>query len=71
MAKTTKKEILSRPIKHIDITSFDSTPIIEQMKNMGFTSRELGRASEIYLKMLKERKGNKGAEYLITNEIKN
>ena len=55
MAKTTKKEILSRLIKHIDITSFDSTPIIEQMKNMGFTSRELGRASEIYLKMLKDK----------------
>src|SRR3989344_5645271 len=55
MAKTTKKEILSRLIKHIDITSFDSTPIIEQMKNMGFTSRELGRASEIYVKMLQDK----------------
>jgi deoxyhypusine synthase len=47
-----KKEYLKNPVEHIDITTFDSTPVIEQMQKMGFTSRELGRASEIFVDML-------------------
>lgn len=47
-----KKEILNKPVEHIDITSFDSTPIVKQMQNMGFTSRDLGRAAEIFNTMV-------------------
>lgn len=52
MENKKKKYLLSDPVRHIDITSFDSRPIIEQMTKMGFTSRELGRASEIFEIML-------------------
>jgi len=39
-----KKDFLKEEIKHIDITSFDSTPIIKAMADMSFTSRETARA---------------------------
>ncbi len=52
--KITKKELLKRQVKHIDITSFDARPIIEQMDNMSFTSRDLARATEIFNMMLKD-----------------
>jgi len=50
-----KKEFLKEEIKHIDITSFDSTPIIEAMEKMSFTARALGRASKIYDKMISDK----------------
>lgn len=39
---------------HIDITSFDSTPIIESMGAMSFASRETARAAEIFAEMIKD-----------------
>ncbi len=50
----TKKELLKRQVKHIDITSFDSRVIIDQMDNMSFTSRDLARATQIFNMMLKD-----------------
>jgi deoxyhypusine synthase len=52
----TKKELLSRPVKHIDITKFDARPIIDAMDHMSFTSRDLARATEIFNMMLKDKK---------------
>src|SRR3989338_3832051 len=49
-----KKDLLKKEVKHIDITSFDSTPIIQSFSHMSFSSRDLARASEIYDMMLKE-----------------
>ncbi len=49
---TRKKALLSKEVQHIDITSFDARPIIDQMGNMSFTSRDLGRATRIYNQML-------------------
>lgn len=49
-----KKELLKDPISHIDITSFDSTKIIEGMKNMSFASRDVARAAEILHMMSSE-----------------
>ena len=56
-AKTTKNdvrkaELLSTPVEHIDITSYDARPIVEAMRKMSFTSRDLGRATDIYNRML-------------------
>ncbi len=51
----TKKELLKRPVKHIDITSFDARPIIDQMDHMSFTSRDLARATEIFNMMQKDK----------------
>ena len=33
-----KRDFLQEPVQHIDIKSFDSTPIIEQMRKMSFTA---------------------------------
>jgi len=50
-----KAELLSKPVEHIDIKSFDARPIIDQMANMSFTSRDLARATGIYNQMLEDR----------------
>ncbi len=47
-----KAKLLSVPVKHVDITTFDARPIIEAMAGMSFTSRELARAADIYDAML-------------------
>ncbi|HEX4761448.1 MAG TPA: deoxyhypusine synthase [Sphingomicrobium sp.] len=49
---TRKAELLSTPIEHIDITSFDARPIVEAMGKMSFTSRDLSRATDIYNRMI-------------------
>ena len=51
----TKKELLSREVKHIDIKSFDSTPMIEAMKHMSFTARDTYRATEILDRMINDK----------------
>jgi len=50
-----KKELLKTPIEHIDIKKLDSTPLIEAMGKMSFTSRDTARAAEIYEMMLAEK----------------
>jgi deoxyhypusine synthase len=52
---TRKAELLSSVVEHIDIRSFDARPIVDAMKKMSFTSRDLGRATDIYNKMLADR----------------
>jgi len=47
-----KKELLKDVVKHIDIKSFDSTPIITAMKDMSFTSRDTANAAEILNRMV-------------------
>ncbi|HAJ27239.1 MAG TPA: deoxyhypusine synthase [Syntrophus sp. (in: bacteria)] len=51
-----KKEFLEKPVQHIDIKSFDAVDIVEAMKNMSFTARDLGDAADIYDRMLKDKK---------------
>ena len=43
----TKRELLNTEIQHIDITSFDATPIIESYGKMAFQARNLARAAQI------------------------
>jgi len=50
-----KTNYLKEEIKHVDIKSFDATPIITQYKDMAFQARTLARAAEIYDKMLSEK----------------
>ena len=47
-----KAELLSTTVEHIDITSFDARPIIDQMGKMSFTSRDTARAADLYNQML-------------------
>lgn len=48
MTKNTKAQLLSTPVEHIDITKIDARPIIEAMGKMSFSSRDVGRASDIF-----------------------
>ncbi|MDH5723151.1 MAG: deoxyhypusine synthase [Alphaproteobacteria bacterium] len=50
-----KAELLSVEVEHVDIKSFDARPIVESMRRMSFTSRDLGRAAEIYNMMLEDK----------------
>lgn len=52
----TKKELLSKQVKHIDIKKFDARPIIDSYSHMSFTSRDLAKATEIFNMMLKDKK---------------
>ncbi|KYK32271.1 MAG: deoxyhypusine synthase [Thermoplasmatales archaeon SG8-52-3] len=51
-----KSKLLKEKIKHIDIKTFNSIPIIESFEKMAFQSRNLARACIIYDKMLKDDK---------------
>ena len=50
-----KKDFLKNPVQHIDITSFDSRPIISSMEKMSFVSRETANAANIFNDMLKDK----------------
>ena len=50
-----KKEILNKPVEHIDITSFDARKIISSMEKMSFVSRETANAANIFNDMLKDK----------------
>ncbi len=47
-----KSSFLKQTVEHIDITSFDSRPIIDSMSKMSFVSRETANAARIFNKML-------------------
>lgn len=57
-----KTDLLNEVIEHIDIKSIDSTPIIDAMRKMSFTSRDTANATDIYMKML----GEKGCTNILT-----
>lgn len=48
----TREELLSRPVEHVDITSFDARPIIDAYRRMAYSSRTLAQAADIYSLML-------------------
>jgi deoxyhypusine synthase len=52
---TRKAELLANQVEHIDIKSFDARPIVEAMSKMSFSSRDLGRATDIYNQMLADK----------------
>lgn len=52
--KWTKKQLLSRPVKHIDITAFDGRLIIDGYREMAYSARTLAKAADIYSMMLRD-----------------
>ncbi len=54
LTHNSKKDFLKSPVEHIDITSFDSRPIISSMKKMSFVSRETANAANIFNEMLND-----------------
>src|SRR5512138_2152921 len=51
-----KKDLLNKKVEHIDIKKINSINIIDAMKKMSFSARDLANAAEIYNRMLKEKK---------------
>jgi deoxyhypusine synthase len=49
-----KAALLQRTIKHIDITAHDTRALVDAFQEMSFSARELGRACEIYERMLQD-----------------
>ena len=49
-----KKDLLSKEVEHIDITSFDARKIISSMEKMSFVSRETANAANIFNEMLRD-----------------
>jgi deoxyhypusine synthase len=49
-----KKRFLKTPVRHVDPTAFNATPIIEAMRGMSFSSRDTAAAADIYARMLKD-----------------
>ena len=55
MAKVNRKELLKQTVNHIDITAQPGIlPLVESMKSMAFTSRDLYRAADIFDRMLRD-----------------
>ena len=50
-----KKGLLNKTVEHIDIKAINSVDIINAMKKMSFSDRDLANASDIYDRMLKEK----------------
>ena len=55
LTHNSKKDFLKNPVEHIDITSFDTRPIISSMEKMSFVSRETANAANIFNEMLKDK----------------
>lgn len=49
-----KSDYLREPVEHIDITAFNSVPIIEAMSRMSFQARNLANAAQILDRMLRD-----------------
>jgi deoxyhypusine synthase len=47
-----KSDLLQDHVKHIDIASFNSTDIVEAMRDMSFTARDTARAADILERMI-------------------
>ena len=50
-----KKDLLNKPVEHIDITKINAVEIIKGMKKMSFSARDLASAAELYDRMLNEK----------------
>ncbi len=49
-----KKEILQQTIDHISIADHNVVPLVDAMRKMAFSGRDLARASEIYNRMIED-----------------
>ena len=49
-----KKDYLNKVIKHIDIKEHNVVNLVDSMKNMAFSARDLNRASKIFEMMVKD-----------------
>ena len=50
----TKAELLKTPVEHLDMTEHNVVPLVDAMKNMAFSARDLGRAADITEMMVRD-----------------
>jgi len=50
----TKKELLQRPIQHLDIKQHNVVPLVDAMHDMAYSARDTARAANIYDMMLRD-----------------
>lgn len=50
-----KKDYLQQSIEHFDIAKHDIVPMVEAMRHMAYSARDLHRAADIYDRMLRDR----------------
>jgi len=53
--KLKKKDLLKDTIKHFDIKKVDTTPVVNAMRDMSFTSRDTAVAADIFDRMIKDK----------------
>jgi deoxyhypusine synthase len=51
----TKKDLLSTPIRHIDLSAHNVVSLVDAMASMAYTSRDTARAASIYEMMLRDK----------------
>src|SRR5450755_2551078 len=52
--KPKKSDLLVEEVEHIDIKEHNVIPLVDAMSKMAFSSRDLGRAAQIYDEMLRD-----------------
>src|SRR5437763_12587831 len=50
-----KQELLRQTVEHIDIKRHSVVPLIEAMKSMAYSARDLARAADIYDRMVRDK----------------
>ncbi len=55
MSELTRRDLLSRPVEHVDIRAFDARPVIDQFRRTAIQTRNLARAADICSEMLADR----------------
>ena len=55
MSDLTRRDLLSRPVEHVDIRAFDARPVIDQYRRTAIQTRNLARAADICSEMLADR----------------
>ncbi len=49
-----KSDYLKETIEHIDISKYNTVPLVEAMRRMAYSSRDLARAADIYDRMIQD-----------------
>ena len=49
-----KRELLARPVEHIDVTAFDGRAVVDTYRNAAFQARNLAEAADIFAEMVEE-----------------
>jgi deoxyhypusine synthase len=55
MEEMDRKDLLRRPVEHVDVTAFDARAMVDGFRNTAFQARNLASACEIYSEMLADR----------------